>query len=90
MLLVPLAPAASAHSVLSERTPSFACLAAVAFAAVRCNCSQAAASTEFLMRVAYVEIYNEMCRDLLDKHSPDNMQESPPHRTAPYGRIPSL
>ena len=38
------------------------------------------------MRVAYVEIYNEMCRDLLDKHSPDNMQESPPHRTAPYGR----
>jgi hypothetical protein len=56
----------------------------VAFAAVRCDCSQAAASTEFLMRVAYVEIYNEMCRDLLDKHSPDNMQESPPHRTAPH------
>jgi hypothetical protein len=40
------------------------------------------------MRVAYVEIYNEMCRDLLDKNSPDNMQESPPHRSAPYGLAP--
>ena len=37
------------------------------------------------MRVAYVEIYNEMCRDLLDKHSPDNMQES--GRTAPHRTV---